>query len=70
MLKGSKQARKYSLHNGEFVWNIRILVIRVCFVFRGYPFGVLRANFVSIYFGRAKYLCPGPKDKVFQGKIE
>ena len=49
MLKCSKQARKYSLHNGDFVWNIRILVIKVCFVFRA-------SNFVSIYFGRAKHL--------------
>ncbi len=46
MLKCSKQARKYSLRNGEFVWNIRILVIRVCFVFS--LVGVLRADFVLL----------------------
>ena len=63
MIKCSKLARKYSLHNGKFVWNIRILVIRVCFVFRA-------SIFVSIYFGGAKELRPGPKNQVFKGEIK
>ena len=61
MLKDLKQSRKCSFHNGEFILNIRILVIKACFVFRISPaplnlffiFNRGASNFVSIYFGRA-----------------